>query len=76
MWRGIVFSFGISCLLGFVYGFISVILGGKPIFAVSFLLGLITSAVTGMWIIKKVLQKDFGTFRLAVLKSISQNGDK
>ncbi len=69
-WRAALVGIGGAMAIGFVFGFVGVILGADvvTITLVSQILGGILGIVVGIYFIKSLLNKDFKTFKVTVTR--------
>lgn len=69
-WRAVLVVLGVSILAGFVIGFIGAIIGAPKdgITAFSGLLGGVIGLYFSIKILKKILNKKFKTYRIALIR--------
>lgn len=71
VWRAVLFGSILGFVLGFSIGIVGAMLGvGKEsLSGVMTILVLLTGIPLGIWVLKIVLKKNFGKFRIAILAS-------
>ena len=71
LWRSMLFTILFSFLSGFVIGMLGHLIGLDPkqMIPVNMLLGAVIGVIVSIWIMTKILKKNFGSFRIALVKT-------
>jgi ABC-type uncharacterized transport system permease subunit len=72
LWRGLLLAFLVGAVLGFIIGFVGGVarIDKTIISRLCLMVGALSGIPVGLWVLKKVLQKKFGDFRIALLKEV------
>jgi hypothetical protein len=70
VWRGVLFGMLAASVAGFILGLIMGVLGkGESAEVYGQLAGLVAGIPVGIWVVKTILTKEFGNFRIALVPS-------
>ena len=72
LWRGLLFGILVGAVLGFIIGFVGGVarIDKAIISPLCLMFGALSGIPVGLWVVKKVLQKRFGDFRIALLTEV------
>ena len=72
LWRSLLFGVLAGAVLGFVIGFVGGVarIDKAIISRLCLMVGALSGIPVGLWVLKKVLQKRFGDFRIALLTDV------
>jgi ABC-type multidrug transport system permease subunit len=71
LWRALVFTVLFSFLSGFILGFAGHFAGftSQQLIPISMIFGVTAGVVISIWMMSKILKKNFGSFRIALIQN-------